>query len=149
MKLNYSLNTGFASGDGTPPTRDNIDSWIAWAPVPSSDLTADTTLGTTFFLTPRAIPQLSEDTVLLGVPVGEAGLDIDASLDPQQLSYTDGADAKVNASRPVSSTRCAWSPRRRVRLVEKHKARLSTSPASANSTSFTSSLNNNRAYNWS
>ncbi|MCT1451701.1 hypothetical protein M3G18_02060 [Corynebacterium sp. p3-SID1145] len=101
MKLNYSLNTGFASGDGTPPTRDNIDSWIAWVPVPSSDLTADTTLGTTFFLTPRAIPQLSEDTVLLGVPVGEAGLDIDASLDPQQLSYTDGADAKVSTSRPV------------------------------------------------
>lgn len=101
MKLNYSLNTGFASGDGAPPTRDNIDSWIAWAPVPASDLTADTTLGTTLYLTPRAIPQLSEDTVLLGVPVGEAGLDIDASLDPQQLSYTDGADAKVSTSRPV------------------------------------------------
>ena len=28
MKLNYSLNTGFASGDGATPTRDNVSSWI-------------------------------------------------------------------------------------------------------------------------
>ena len=101
MKLNYSLNSGFASGDGATPTRDNVSSWIAWAPVAAADITADTTLGTTFYLTPRAIPQLTEDTLLLGVPVGDTGIDIDASLDPQQLSYTDGASATVEASRPV------------------------------------------------
>lgn len=101
MKLNYSLTSGFASGDGATPTRDNVSSWIAWAPVAAADITADTTLGTTFYLTPRAIPQLTEDTLLLGVLVGDAGIDIDASLDPQQLSYTDGTSATVEASRPV------------------------------------------------
>ncbi|MGV0431277.1 hypothetical protein [Corynebacterium sp. 20_84] len=101
MKLNYSLNTGFASGDGATPTRDNVSSWIAWAPVPSADFTADTTLGTTFYLTPRSIPQLTEDTLLLGVPVGEAGIDIDTALDPQQLSYASDASATVETRRPI------------------------------------------------
>ncbi|WKK60675.1 hypothetical protein QYQ98_06345 [Corynebacterium sp. P3-F1] len=101
MKLNYSLTSGFASGDGATPTRDNVSSWIAWAPVQAAEFTANTTLGTTFYLTPRAIPQLTEDTLLLGVPVGEVGIDIDASLDPQQLSYTGGASATVEAPRPV------------------------------------------------
>lgn len=101
MKLNYSLTSGFATGDGAAPTRENVSSWIAWAPVPASELVADATLGTTLYLTPRAIPQLSEDTLLLGVLVGEADIDIDSALDPQQLSYTDGASATVEATHPL------------------------------------------------
>lgn len=101
MKLNYSLTSGFASGDGATPTRDNVSSWILWAPVPAAELTADTTLGSTFYLTPRAIPQLTEDTLLLGVLAGEASVDIDSSIDPQQLSYTDGASATVESARPL------------------------------------------------
>lgn len=101
MKLNYSLTSGFASGDGATPTRDNVSSWILWAPVPAAELAADTTLGPTFYLTPRAIPQLSEDILLLGIPVGDAAVDIDSNLDPQQLSYTDGASATVDSARPL------------------------------------------------
>lgn len=79
MQLNYSLNSGFSTCDGTVPTRDNTSSWIAWATEPGA---------TTLYLSPRAIA-LDDDTVLLGVPVGDLGGGVDklAGLDPQQLSY--------------------------------------------------------------
>lgn len=101
MKLNYSLTSGFASADGATPTRDNVSSWVAWAPVAVADIRADLTLGSMFYLAPRAIPQLTEGTLLLGLLVGEADMEFDTSLAPQQLSYTNGASVSIEASRPV------------------------------------------------
>lgn len=102
MKLNYSLNSGFASCDGEIPSRENTASWIAWAPVPASELAGRTDFGTTLYLAPRAIPSLSDDTILLGVPLGDlegiGGID---DLDPQRLSYDDAADASVEVAEPI------------------------------------------------
>lgn len=102
MKLNYSLNSGFSSGDGNPPTRDNTAFWIAWVPLRSSDLTA---LGTTAYLTPRTIPSLDTDTILCGTTLGTVGaVDAlaDAAIDPVALSYTDSSSQTVELSAPLA-----------------------------------------------
>lgn len=97
MKLNYSLTTGFATCDGTTPSRDNTDSWIAWLPASPQDISSTSQLGGTFYLTPRSAPGLDENTVLLGVALGDlAGVQL-GEIDPQQLSYSEGAAATVDA----------------------------------------------------
>lgn len=96
MKLNYSLTSGFASGDGATPTRANVNSWIAWAPI---RLGTDQ-LPSTLFLAPRSIP-LSADTILLGIPVGELGSVDVSSVDPQRLSYKESDGAPVELGNPV------------------------------------------------
>lgn len=107
MKLNYSLNSGFTSGDGATPSRDNVASWIAWLPARATELSADFSSGDSapLYLVPRSIPDLADDTVLLGIPVGElsgnAAAGIDA-VDPQQLSYAQGATANIEAGAPIS-----------------------------------------------
>lgn len=97
MQLNYSLNSGFATGDGSAPTRDNVSAWIAWAPAPDA---------TTLYLAPRAMA-LNDDTVLLGVPVGDLDGVADAlagrNIDPQQLSYGQpDAHATVEIAAPIA-----------------------------------------------
>ncbi|GAB3082583.1 hypothetical protein [Corynebacterium aquatimens] len=96
MKLNYSLTSGFASGDGAVPTTDNVDAWIAWTTDPTS---------TTLYLAPRAIPGLSENAALYGVLVGElGGVDkhaLASGVNPQELAYHDGANATIELDAPL------------------------------------------------